>query len=467
MSLIKQKRKKLLASIAEMENINYGAESPELEQIHNRLLSGRSQLEDVMENVFSSLMQISSLDLTLKHYSEQLQEISQGVTSATAIIHEAAGEASSVTGAVSGQHEELTNTIIEASEESNNVYQKIDEGQQELTDIKNLSVETINSSTEMKQDMDQLTAVITQMDQVIEGINEISSQTNLLALNASIEAARAGEAGKGFAVVADEIRNLAEQTQKLTATMGSFVSDIRSASAKSVDSVDTTIASLETVTDKIGHVWGLNESNRNHLAKITDSISSLASVSEEISSSMLELETQTSEIDQQCSVLREDTDILHQHGHDIDDIVAPLETIETILDDSAKVMGSMSHDAFYSLEPQRFAGYIDKAISAHKGWLQNLKRIVDERVIIPLQINDRKCGFGHFYYAMSPTEPDILKLWTPLGEKHKKFHSYGKQVIDALFAQDFDKANAIYQEADQYSHTLIQDMENIKALLKG
>lgn len=34
------------------------------------------------------------------------------------------------------------------------------------------------------------------MNEVIEGINSISSQTNLLALNASIEAARAGEAGK-------------------------------------------------------------------------------------------------------------------------------------------------------------------------------------------------------------------------------------------------------------------------------
>ena len=467
MSLKKQKRKKLLSSIAEMENVNYGEESPELAQIHSRLLSGRSQFEDVMANVFGALMQISSLDLTLKHYSEQLQEISQGVSSATAIINEASSEASAVTGAVSGQHEELTNTIIEASGESNNVYQKIDEGQMELTEIKNLSVETIGSSTEMKQDMDQLTAVINQMDQVIEGINEISSQTNLLALNASIEAARAGEAGKGFAVVADEIRNLAEQTQKLTATMGSFVSDIRSASAKSVESVNSTITSLETVTDKIGHVWGLNESSRKHLAKITDNISSLASLSEEISSSMVELETQTSEIDEQCSVLKEDTEILHQHGQDINDIVAPLETIEAVLDDSAKIMGEMSNDAFYKLEPQYFAEYIDKAINAHKSWLQNLKRIADEKVIIPLQINDRKCGFGHFYYAMSPTEPEILKIWTPLGKKHKKFHSYGKQLIDALFAQDFDKANAIYEEADQYSETLIQDMEHIKALLKS
>ena len=80
--------------------------------------------------------------------------------------------------------------------------------------------------------MNQLSKIISQMNNVIEGINAISSQTNLLALNASIEAARAGEAGKGFAVVADEIRELADETKKLTASMGRFVADIHSASAR-------------------------------------------------------------------------------------------------------------------------------------------------------------------------------------------------------------------------------------------
>ena len=60
--------------------------------------------------------------------------------------------------------------------------------------------------------MNTLLDVVNHMNEVIAGINSISSQTNLLALNASIEAARAGEAGRGFAVVAEEIRKLAEQT---------------------------------------------------------------------------------------------------------------------------------------------------------------------------------------------------------------------------------------------------------------
>lgn len=462
---MRKAKKDFMLKISEMEDMNYSEVSPEMQQMYNRLAAGRTQFEGVMANVFAALMQISSLDLTLNHYAEQLQGISDGLSSATGVIHKAAGETSSVADAVSGQHEELTNTIIAASEESDAVYKKIDEGQKELTNIKDLSTDTITSSKEMQRDMDELTQVVNQMDLVIEGINQISSQTNLLALNASIEASRAGEAGKGFAVVADEIRNLAEETQKLTANMGKFVSGIRAASAKSVESVDNTIESLETVTDKINFVWELNEDNRDHLRKITDNISSLAGVSEEISSSMFELEARANEIDQQCGVLREDTDTLNQHGSDINEIVAPLQSIEKVLDDSAKVMGDMSKDAFYKMGRRRFAGYIEKAIGAHKSWLQNLKRIVDGKVVLPLQINERKCGFGHFYYAIKPTEPEIRAVWDGLEEKHKRFHSYGRQALDALFAQDFTKAENIYEEAREYSETLIRDLEKIKEIL--
>lgn len=462
--LMRPKKQNLLLAMSELVEADYGTKSVELEQIYHRLLTGRAQFEEVLANILDSLMQISSLDLSLNHYSEILQKVSDSVSGATELIHSASNETASISKMVSEQHEELTNTIIEISEESNLVYQRIDESQQELTATKELSDNTIGASREMQQDMNQLSEIINQMNNVIAGINSISSQTNLLALNASIEAARAGEAGKGFAVVADEIRQLADETQKLTASMGRFVADIHSASAKSVESVDNTIGSLETVTQKISHVWELNEDNRQHVEKITNNISSLASLSEEISSSIIELESRSSDINDQCSVLHEDTVNLREHGKSIFNIVKPLESIETTLDESVKAMGVMSKDAFYKLEDQNFAGYIEKAITAHKNWLANLERIVNERTILPLQVNDRKCGFGHFYYAIEPTKPEIMKLWKELGEKHKKFHAYGKQVIDALFSGDCGRAESICQEAKQYSTTLISDLEQIKKM---
>ncbi len=465
--LMKAKTKNLIVSMAELEEAEYGKESAELEQIYRRLLTGRTRFEGVMDNILDSVMQISSLDLSLNHYSEILKKVSDSVSDATGLIHTAANEADAISRTVSVQHEELTNTIIEISEESNTVYQRIDESQQELTATRGLSDSTISASREMQRDMNQLSEIIGQMNNVIAGINSISSQTNLLALNASIEAARAGDAGRGFAVVADEIRQLADETQKLTASMGRFVSEILAASDKSVKSVDNTIDSLETVTQKIGHVWELNEDNRQHVEKITNNISSLASLSEEISSSIIELEARCTDINSQCSVLHEDTERLREHGENIYDIAKPVGTIETTLDESVKTMGDMAKDAFYRMEDRNFAGYIDKAITAHKNWLANLERIVREKTILPLQVNDRKCGFGHFYYAMEPSAPEALKNWQELGEKHKKFHAYGQQIIDAMFDGEYGKADRICREAGQYSEVLIRELELIKKLSTG
>lgn len=461
----KKRMEELIKALSQLQEADYKSADPKLAEMYGRLQSGREQFEAVLGQNISAVMQISSLDLILRHYTEELEKISESVAGATKAIHSSSQDTTGVASTISNQHEELTNTIIAASEESGSVYKKIEEGQSELTNIKGLSDSTIAASEEMKKDMDQLEKVIGEMNEVIEGINSISSQTNLLSLNASIEAARAGEAGRGFAVVADEIRKLADETQKLTGTMGSFVEDVKEASRKSVESVADTIGVLETMTDKISHVWELNEENEKHVAAIADNISSLASVSEEISSSMLELENQASEIQEECKILSDDTEMLKALGSHVKASIAPIADVEKTLDGSAKMMGRMSKDAFYALRKKDFANYLDKAIAAHKVWLVNLRNIVKDRTIMPLQLDDSKCGFGHFYYAITPQYSEIADLWNGFGAKHKKFHNYGSDVIKALFAEDYSGAERMCEEAEQYSGELLHDMEEMKKRL--
>jgi methyl-accepting chemotaxis protein len=57
--------------------------------------------------------------------------------------------------------------------------------------------------------LEEIVALISDIESKTKVINDIVFQTKLLSFNASVESARAGEHGKGFAVVAEEVGNLA------------------------------------------------------------------------------------------------------------------------------------------------------------------------------------------------------------------------------------------------------------------
>lgn len=333
-----------------MKEENYAAGSPELQNMYERMSAGRRQLAQVYGEDMQAVMTMSALGLKVGHDTVKMTTTAEDVNTATKAIHDAAAETSSIAEEVRNAHEGLTNTIVDVSEKTTDIYKKIENGQEELTAIRDLSKDAISESTEMKKNMDALMDVINHMNEVIEGINAISEQTNLLALNASIEAARAGEAGKGFAVVAEEIRQLAEGTKQLTGNMGEFVEGIRDASEKSSKSVDVAITSLDNIDQKINAVWNINDENKKSVGTISESIGSLAGISEEISSSMNVLETQVSCIEDQCGNLSNDAELLTVINGNLKGSVEPLTQVETGMDNVAKVIGEMSRDAFYRMD---------------------------------------------------------------------------------------------------------------------
>jgi len=461
----KTKKDDVISSLSKLSPIDYSSAGSEAGNIHKRLVQGRNAFATVYGLNVDAVARISELDMDIKFYVDELLQVASAVEESSKSIYDAASDAADVAEIVSGRHEDLTNTILEVSEASSNVLEKIDIGQGELTTIRELSNNTINISEVMHHDMETLADVIGEMTKVIDGINAISSQTNLLSLNASIEAARAGEAGRGFAVVADEIRSLADETKNLTTNMGEFVEGVRAASSKSVESVEKAIEALKSVNEKITDVWQINEENEKHVADITNSISNLAAVSEEISSSMIEIEARSSEIEESCKGLSEGATELNIIGNKSAESLKPLENIESGVDDLLKKMGEMSVDPFYALSRDELIAYLDKAIEAHKAWINKLKEIVESHSIIPFQVDGSKCHFGHFYNSIEPPIPELKKVWIKIGEDHRDLHQLGGRIINCLFDANNHEADELFSKAKAESIELIELLEQIKGMI--
>ena len=110
--------------------------------------------------------------------------------------------------------------------------------------------EAINAMQRIEQSSNQISSIITVID-------EIAFQTNLLALNAGVEAARAGEAGRGFAVVATEVRELAQRSARAAREIKELITNSTAEVENGVRQVQETGQVLKAIEVHVTTINGL------------------------------------------------------------------------------------------------------------------------------------------------------------------------------------------------------------------
>ena len=141
--------------------------------------------------------------------------------------------------------------------------------QQALNEFIDSTVQNSTRSMELVEKMDEMSAEVDGIRELVNEVGSIAKQTNLLALNAAIEAARAGEAGRGFAVVADEVRNLSDKTNKFSSQIRGLVDGVNNSLHEAEDSISKLATKDMTyVMDSKKHV----ESMMGELAELNKTI---------------------------------------------------------------------------------------------------------------------------------------------------------------------------------------------------
>lgn len=292
-------------------------------------LNAVNRLLDTLQQTFT---EFSVGSLQIKSTAESLSQAAQHLASS-------ASQANDATSLIAAGVEEMTVSITDISQRTQETSRITNESGQLATEGGRTIDRTVHAINEIADSIRQASAEVIALGEgisriggVVNVIRDVAGQTNLLALNAAIEAARAGESGRGFAVVADEVRKLAERTaqstQEISATVeaiqqesnntvsrmhlveekvsqgvtmatesGAIIAEIRSASHRVMEQVGE-------ITNAIREQSSAAESIAHQVEQIAQVVQQTSSTAEETSAAAEELNVTTESIHQQISRYR-------------------------------------------------------------------------------------------------------------------------------------------------------------------
>lgn len=432
-----------------------------------RLFTGEEKMAKSAKKIIQVGASISNFDIEMKHiagmlvnFAEEMTELSQ---SNLAIIEETTASMNTVNETTSV----VVKTLNEVSSFSEELVKSNVEGLSQMEEISHIKEDVLLNANEMSKKIDYLVEMANKISYIVGTVEDIADKTNLLALNASIEAARAGEHGKGFAVVAQEIRKLADDTKVNLDGMKSVMTNIHMAASDGKTSVDNTITETDKMSDKIDRVKVTIEKNVtlldttvNDIKVLNDSMKGISISVDEINKAMEMSSIDAERLSSMTEEVRKGAMESSEQGIKVAEIDGQLSKI-------VKELFAHLKNTSNSITNEEFINYIEKAKESHKVWLENLKRVVEERRLLPLQLDGNKCAFGHFYDAINADHPRISKQWNELGKIHLNFHSCGKRVIEDIRVKNYDDLYKDYKNAEELSILIFKLLDEISMEVKN
>lgn len=289
----------------EFKDLSMGMESM-LSDIRNVVKNVKDFADTVGESSAQVALTSETMAGSMRGIDEAMEEVAKGVTKQAEDTDNGLTDMAQFSDKLNIVHDK-SKTMQNNSSDAKNAIEK---GKNIVEDLHEKSQAVSNITAELIANITEVESNSKNIGSIIETIAAIAEQTNLLSLNASIEAARAGEAGRGFSVVAEEIRKLADQSAQAGDQIKKIVEAIQTKTADTAvnaahageylqaqtHSIEGTVEVFREVNENVAGLIKELEDVGSHMENmvkakdnVMDSISSIASVSEETAASTQEV----------------------------------------------------------------------------------------------------------------------------------------------------------------------------------
>jgi methyl-accepting chemotaxis protein len=258
------------------------------------------QMLDGMKNMVAKLNQTVS---EVRASADALSSASEEVSATAQSMSQGASEQAASVEETSASVEQMTASVTQNGENA-----KVTDG---------MAQQAAQQAGDGGAAVEQTVEAMKQIAKRINIIDDIAYQTNLLALNAAIEAARAGEHGKGFAVVAGEVRKLAERSQVAAQEIGEMAGNSVAVAEKAGKLLNDMVPAIKKTSDLVQEIAAASEEQSSSVGQINTAMSQLNQITQQNASSSEELAATAEEMNGQAQTLQQLVAFFKTDGSDV------------------------------------------------------------------------------------------------------------------------------------------------------
>ena len=244
-----------VASATQVQSSGIAGTSSAINEINASLKEVTLWVDNLSRSATESSSSILEMSASNDEVAQNMGDLSKSVEEVSTSIFQMSATIRQVSSGVSTLLDATTTTALSVSEMDDSIKQvemhatdtasitdavrQDAERGKEAVDATIAGIGAIRNSAQITSEViATLSERVRDIGAIITVIDEVAEQTNLLALNAAIIAAQAGEHGKGFAVVADEIKQLAERTRCSTREIGQVIKGVQEGTRRAVETIN-------------------------------------------------------------------------------------------------------------------------------------------------------------------------------------------------------------------------------------